>query len=35
VALTVGVLTGVSDAADLGKHADVVVPSLADLVVCS
>jgi phosphoglycolate phosphatase len=32
VALTVGVLTGVTDAADLGAHADVVVPSLADLV---
>jgi phosphoglycolate phosphatase len=31
VALTVGVLTGVTGADELGRHADVVLPSLADL----
>jgi phosphoglycolate phosphatase len=31
VALTVGVLTGVTGAAEFGPHADVIVPSLADL----
>jgi phosphoglycolate phosphatase-like HAD superfamily hydrolase len=32
VALTVGVLTGVTTAADFAGHADVVVASLAELV---
>jgi phosphoglycolate phosphatase len=31
VALTVGVLTGVTEAAELGPHADVLLPSLAGL----
>jgi phosphoglycolate phosphatase len=33
VALTVGVLTGVATASDFGSYADVVVPTLDDLVV--
>jgi phosphoglycolate phosphatase-like HAD superfamily hydrolase len=34
VALTVGVLTGVTSTADFGPHADVVVASLTDVAPC-